>query len=150
MPSINNFFGTKQTTGKIFYQENLERGLKLIITQQYIHRGNDILVFEVGICKNLINSASGFQYYFDAYEWCSDSEDYIKELIISTNAVFQPVIPKLHSKPEEISFTSKSGFLIKRIVEDLHEVGEKKVKVWKYVWRTEMREKSLFDLITKL
>lgn len=147
MPSINNFFGTKQTAGKIFYQENLEHGLRLIITQQYIYRGNDVLAFEAGICRDLINSASGFQYYFDAYEWCCDSENYIKDLISSTNSTFQPVIPKLVAAPQEFSFTSKSGFLIKRCIEDLHEVGEQKAKVWKYVWRTEIGQKTLFDFI---
>lgn len=145
MPSINNFFGTNQTKGKIFYQENLQYNLKLIITQQYIYRGNDVLVFEVGICNDLIKSASGVQYYHDAYEWMCDNEDHIAYIVASRSPGFYPVVPEFESKPNDLSFISESGFLIKRCIEELNKINN--ISVWKYVWRVEMGQEQLFKLI---
>lgn len=149
MPSINNLraSGPKKTIGKIFYQENLQYGLKLIITQQYTyHGGNDLLSFEAGICDSLITSGNGIQYYFDAGIFCCDSQSHINDLISSTNSSYMPVVPKFEADIIfDFSFTSQSGFLIKRYVEQLRQINEG--NVWKYVWRVEIGNQKLIELV---
>lgn len=149
MPSINNFFGTvSKTKGKIFYQENLGRNLKLIISQQYMWRGNDCVVFEAGICSELHNSTNGIQYYYDASELCCDSQEHIDELASLSNNYIQYPVYKFEEKPiEGVEFKSASGITIKRFIEMVHK--HKDITTWKYVWRCEIGLQKMLELIRK-
>ena len=144
MPSINNFFGNKKTVGKIFYQESLKYGLRLIITQQYINEGNDTLVFEAGICDQIHESGS-IHYYMDSYEWCSNSKEYVNHIKGSVSETFMPVVPSYKKEIEEEEYITESGITIKRCVEDLREVEGG--KVWKYTWRAIVGKDKLMDII---
>lgn len=145
MPSINNFFGTKRTVGKIFYSENLSKNLRLIISQQYLDTPNPTLVFEAGICSEMHNSASGVQYYYDAYEWCCSNQDYINLLRSQINNNSMLVIPSFKEKFEDEEIKTKNGFIAKKYREEYR--IENGFEIWRETWRIEMSAADLLSLL---
>jgi hypothetical protein len=137
MPSVNTLFGSKKNMkGKIVYEESLSHGLKLIITKKHRLNGNPYLIFEAGVCRE-IHDNGNVSYYHDAYEWCSIEEGR------DANGLRYTV----EDKPSEMEFTSKSGVLIKRVVEQQFPTEE--LKTWKYVWRCEIDPDKLLKLAIK-
>lgn len=149
MPSINNFFGTTKTVGKIFYQEPLKYGLRLIITQQFIdcaNRDNDTLVFEAGVCDQLHESGS-ISYYHDAYEWCCNSKQHIQQIQSSKTNTFLPTIPTYKEEIEEEEYITDNGIKIKKCAEMIRNVENG--KVWRYTWRAFIGSDKMIQIILK-
>ena len=143
MVAINNFagLGAKKTFGKIVFSRSVGKGLRIIIAESGPHQSenqnepgfNPCIQYEAGVTRDIHVSGNGISYFYDAYAFCTNSTNHIKQVELWNNPPFSYLTPptfKENFKSEEIT---GDGFKVYTTKQDVRLVdgGE----MWQEVWK---------------